>query len=282
MSTSIRRMVPEDEDFFLELIGLTGWGNTASDFRRMLHYEPGGCFLASRDGVDLGFVNSTLYGSVGWIGNLVVHPGHRGGGTGAALMRSAMGYLTDSGAASIRLDSVEKAIPLYERLGFRAEYASLRFSGLGKAFDVPDVEEMHASNLEEVLNLDARYFGVNRERMLRRVFEDFPEYCFVACEEGKVRGYIMAKRGESNIRIGPWVCEPSKVELAGGLLQRMMDSAAGERLWIGAPEGNEASVEILTAHGFSGLPSSLRMCYGECSVMGDPRGRFSIGAPDKG
>ncbi len=279
---SIRCMVPEDEGFFLELISLTGWGNTAADFRRMLHYEPGGCFLASRDGVDVGMVNSTRYGSVGWIGNLMVHPGQRGEGVGAALMRRAMEHLTDSGAASIRLDSVEKAIPLYERLGFRAEYASLRFSGLGMAFDVPDVDEMHASHLEGVMDLDARYFGANRERMLRRVFEDFPEYCFAACEEGEVRGYIMAKRGESNVRIGPWVCEPSKVELAGGLLRRLMDSAAGEMLWIGVPEGNRASVEILVAKGFSGLPSSLRMCYGECSVMGDPRGRFSIGAPDKG
>jgi len=282
MPTSIRRMVPEDEGFFLELIGLTGWGNTVADFRRMLHYEPGGCFLASRDGVDVGMVNSTLYGSVGWIGNLVVHPGHRGEGIGAALMSRAMEHLTDSGAASIRLDSVEKAIPLYERLGFRAEYASLRFSGLGMAFDVPDVEEMNASHLEGVLDLDARYFGVNRERMLRRVFEDFPEYCFVACEEGVVRGYIMAKRGESNVRIGPWVCEPSRAERAEDLLRKMMDATAGERLWIGVPEGNRASVEILTEHEFSGLPSSLRMCYGECSVMGDQRGRFSIGAPDKG
>ena len=275
-------MVPEDEDFFLELISLTGWGNTAADFRRMLQYEPGGCFLASRDGVNVGMVNSTRYGSVGWIGNLVVHPGHRGEGIGAALTRRAMEHLTDSGAASIRLDSVEKAIPLYERLGFRAEYASLRFSGLGMPFDVPDVEEMHASHLEGVMDLDARYFGANRERMLRRVFRDFPEYCFIACEEGEVRGYIMAKKGESNVRIGPWVCEPSRAELAEGFLRKLMDATTGEMLWIGVPEENRASVEILAAHGFSGLPSSLRMCYGECSVMGDPRGRFSIGAPDKG
>jgi predicted N-acetyltransferase YhbS len=275
-------MVPEDEGFFIELISLTGWGNTAADFRRMLQYEPEGCFLATRDGVDVGMVNSTLYGSVGWIGNLVVHPRQRGEGIGAALMRRAMEHLTDSGVALIRLDSVEKAIPLYEKLGFRAEYASLRFSGLGTAFDVPDVEEMRVSHLSEVLHLDARYFGANRGRMLRRVFEDFPEYCFVACEEGEVRGYIMAKRGGKNVRIGPWVCEPSRAEKAKGLLRRMMDAAAGEKLWIGVPEGNEASAEILNAHGFSSLPSSLRMCYGECSVMGDPRGRFSIGAPDKG
>ena len=92
----------------------------------------------------------------------------------------------------------------------------------------------------------------------------------------------MATRGESNVRVGPWVCEPSRAELAGDLLRRLMDASAGERLWIGVPEGNRASVEVLTAHGFSSLPSSLRMCYGEFSVLGDPRGRFSIGAPDKG
>jgi GNAT superfamily N-acetyltransferase len=279
---SIRRMVPEDEGFFLKLISLTGWGNTAADFRRMLLYEPRGCFLASVDGVNVGMVNSTRYGSVGWIGNLVVHPGHRGGGIGAALMIRAIEHLTDSGAASIRLDAVEKAIPLYERLGFKAEHLSLRFNGLGMAFDAPDVEEMNSINLESALDIDARYFGADRERMLRRVFEDFPDYCFVASEEGVVRGYIMAKRGESNVRIGPWVCEPSRAELARSLLRRLMDVTAGEKLWIGVPEGNRASVEILTAHGFSSLPSSLRMCYGERSIMGDPRGRFSIGAADKG
>lgn len=275
-------MAPEDEGFFLELIGLTGWGNTAADFRRMLHYEPGGCFIASHDGVDVGMVNSTRYGSVGWIGNLVVHPGHRGVGIGAALMRRAMDHLICSGATSIRLDAVEKAIPLYERLGFRAEYASLRYSGVGEAYDPPDVEEMCEHHLEGVLDLDARYFGADRERMLRRVQEDFPEYCFVAIREGVVGGFIMAKRGENNVRIGPWMCEASRPELAGGLLERMMDAATGEKLWVGVPERNKASAEILAAHGFISLHSSLRMCYGECSTLGDTKGRFSIGAPDKG
>jgi len=275
-------MTPEDEGFFLELIGLTGWGNTAADFQRMLQYEPGGCFKASKDGIDVGMVGSTCYGSVGWIGNLVVHPGHRGWGIGAALMRRAMEHLTDSGASSIKLDAVEQAIPLYERLGFRAEYASLRFNGLGRKFGTSGMEEMNSSHLAGVLEIDSRYFSADRGRMLRRVLKDFPEYCFVACEEGAVRGYVMAKRGESNVRIGPWICEPSRTDLARGLLRSVMDAAADERLWIGVPEGNIASVEILNEHGFGSLPSSLRMCYGECPDMGDPRGRFSVGAPDKG
>ena len=61
-------MTLDDEGFFLELIALTGWGNTAADYRRMLHYEPGGCFVATIEGARVGMVNSTLYGEAGWPG----------------------------------------------------------------------------------------------------------------------------------------------------------------------------------------------------------------------
>ena len=280
--TAIRPMTLDDEGFFLELIALTGWGNTAADFRRMLHYEPGGCFLAAMEGARVGMVNSTLYGEAGWIGNLVVHPHHRGRGTGEALMRHAMAHLADSGASSIRLDAVQKAIPLYERLGFKARHWSLRFSGLGRALDAPDVIKMTGRHLGDVVELDKAYFGLSRERVLRRVLEDFPGYCFAAVEDGVLKGFIMAKAGESNIRIGPWICEPARSDLAEALLRRLMTVSTGEKLWIGIPEGNQKSVEIVRSHGFEDLQSSLRMCYGECPTLGDVRGRFSIGGPDKG
>ncbi|UCD44173.1 MAG: GNAT family N-acetyltransferase [Candidatus Bathyarchaeota archaeon] len=278
----IRQMTEDDEGFFLELISLTGWGNTAEDLRRILYYEPRGCFVAVLDDVDTGMVASTGYGEVGWIGNLVVLTERRGGGVGAMLMRRAMRHLLDSGASSIRLDAVEKAIPLYERLGFRVEFESLRFTGTGEPAQVEGIEAMKASDLGEVVELDRRFFGAPRERMLIRVQGDFPGLCFVARESSRIVGFIMAKPSDVSVRIGPWICDPGRPDLAEALLRRLMGEATGEKLWVGVPEKNRASVRILRDNGFGSLPTSLRMCYGRCEPMGEVAGRFSIGAADKG
>jgi GNAT superfamily N-acetyltransferase len=281
VDAEIRAMTPEDLRLCVGLFGLVGWGNTADDVRRMLSYEPGGCFVATVGGVGVGIVASTSYGCVGFVGNLIVRPDQRGRGIGASLMRAAMTHLLDAGARSVRLDSVPRAVPLYRRLGFREEYPSLRFTGAGGRLPWEGVERMTPTDLPGVLELDRRFFGAHRGRILERVLRDFPGLCFVAREESIV-GYIMAKAGEGVYRIGPWICEPRRPEVAESLLHRLMSEVDGQRLWAGVPGVNEASAEMLKGNGFDGLPSSLRMCYGECVPMGDPRGIFGVGAPDKG
>jgi len=117
---------------------------------------------------------------------------------------------------------------------------------------------------------------------LRRVYADFPGLCFVAREGSRLVGFIMAKEGEGQTRIGPWICEPNERGIAENLLHRLMDEVAGSTLWAGVPEGNRVSVEILERNGFISGPSSHRMCHGECGETGRVEGIFGVGGPDKG
>jgi GNAT superfamily N-acetyltransferase len=275
-------MTGDDADFCLGLLRIMGWGNTRGDVERMMHYEPGGCFVAAVDGVDVGMAASIGYGAVGWMGNLIVSPDQRGRGVGARLMEEAIRHLRESGVESVCLDSVPKAIPLYKRLGFRDVQPSLRFTGEGKPLESEHAERMKPSDLSDVVELDGRVFGAPRGRVLRRVFEDFPETCFVARAGGTLTGFIMAKEGEVFHRIGPWVCDPERADVAEDLLRRLMDEQAGERLWAGVLGGNPASAEILGACGFSHVSTSLRMCLGRCEPFGDVAGQFGLGGPDKG
>ncbi|MBC8223919.1 GNAT family N-acetyltransferase [Candidatus Bathyarchaeota archaeon] len=281
-SVDIREMTAGDLDFCLEMFRITGWGNTADDVLRMISYEPGGCFAASLGRGDVGMVGSIGYGEVGYLGNLIVRPEHRGKGIGVALMKEAMEHLLESGAKSIRLDAVPKAIPLYQRLGFREESLSLRFTGLASEKGSTGCERMIESDLPAVLSLDLSFFGAPRGRVLRRVYADFPTLCFVAREGPRLAGYIMAKEGEGRTRIGPWICEADEQGIAENLLHRLMDEVAGSTLWIGVPEGNQSSVEILERNGFISGPSSHRMCHGECGETGLVEGIFGVGGPDKG
>jgi predicted N-acetyltransferase YhbS len=278
----IREMTLGDIDFCLRMFGITGWGNTADDVRRMISYEQGGCFVASIGGEDVGMAGSIGYGEVGYLGNLIVQSGHRGRGIGATLMKEAMEHLLDSGVKSIRLDAVPMATPLYERLGFKGESLSLRFTGPASEKDSTGSKRMGERDLPEVSDLDLRLFGAPRGRVLRRVHADFPGLCFVAREGSRLVGYIMAKEGEGRTRIGPWICEPGELGLAENLLHRLMDEVAGSTLWAGVPEGNQGSVEILERNGFISSPSSHRMCYGECGETGMVEGIFGVGGPDKG
>ncbi len=278
----IRVMTHGDVDFVMRLQEMVGWGNTRADAERSLYYEPSGCFVASVGGVDVGMVNSFLYGDVGFIGNLIVVPETRGSGVGAALMGRAIERLTSEGAATIRLDGVQKAIPLYERLGFKGEYWSLRYSGTAAKAPHHSIEPMTRDDLEKVATLDRRFFGLDRSQKLRRVQHDFPELCFKASKGGVMHGFIMAKPGVSNVRVGPWICDPKHAEYSEPLLNALSSKVVGRRLWVGLPEFNKAAVKIVEGKGFARMPSSLRMCYGACKKVEDVSGIFGVGAPDKG
>lgn len=269
----------DDLDICLRLFEIAGWGNTKEDFLRMIHYSPDGCFLAD---TDVGMVSTINYGQVGWIGNLIVRTEERGKGIGAELMRKATGYLKTQGVRSIRLDSVEKAVNLYRRLGFREEFKSLRYIGTARSFDDNLACEMKKNDLEAVANLDRAYFGVCRKRIINRIYSDYPEHCFTAWNDSRLEGYIMAKLGEPFNRVGPWICNPNRIDLARSLWNYLMHSLEGKKMWIGIPEVNRVSIEIIEKCGFKPQPSALRMCLGECYPMGNVYGRFSIGAPDKG
>jgi len=278
----IRVMTHSDIDFVMRLQEMVGWGNTRADAERSLYYEPGGCYVASVGGVDVGMVNSFLYSEVGFIGNLIVLPEIRGGGVGGALMRRAIERLTSEGAGTIRLDGVQTAIPLYERLGFKGEYWSLRYKGIASKTPHMGVEPMEREDLEQVARLDRRFFGLDRVQKLRRVQHDCPELCFKASKGGEVKGYIMAKPGVSNVRVGPWICDPKFSEFAEPLLNALTSKIEEKKIWIGLPEFNKAAVKIVEMKGYVQMPSSLRMCFGSCKKVEDVLGIFGVGAPNKG
>jgi len=278
----IRVMTYSDIDFVMRLQEMVGWGNTRSDAERSLYYEPRGCFVARVGGIDVGIVNSFLYGDVGFIGNLIVLPESRGRGVGEALMKRAMERLNYEGAETIRLDSVQKAISLYERLGFKGEYWSLRYSGVAYKVPLRGIEHLEREDIDQVAGLDRRFFGLDRVQMLARIQHDFPDLCFKASKGGEVKGYIMAKPGASNVRVGPWICDPKHIEFAEPLLNALTSKAEGKKMWIGLPEFNEAAVKIVEGTGYVRMPPSLRMCHGSCKKVEDVLGIFGVGAPDKG
>ena len=277
-----RVMQKSDLDFFMQLMDMVGWGMTLIDFDRIIRFSPEGGFIASSNEKDLGMVVTVNYGDIAWIGDLVVVPESRGKGIGAMLMQYAIDYLVSTGTKSIRLDGVQPAIPLYHRLGFKDEYWSLRYVGKAKRHSEIICQPMMKEDMEEVAALDLSVFKAPRRYIIEYFHELYPELCFTARDGKKLVGYIMAKEGKDQVKIGPWIAKKGYSIEAEQLLHAVMNKRIEEVLWLGVPEPNESCISILERNGFKRLPSSMRMCYGETIVVEEVEEVYGLGGPDKG
>ena len=225
---------------------------------------------------------ATSYGQSGFIGELIVIPKARGRGIGAALIKYSVGYLHHCGAQTIYLDGVVKAVPLYERNGFRKICRSLRFSGrlAGKQHD--EVRPMQAEDLPEVNDLDRQAFGAERSFFLTRRLNIYPELAKILVYDGKIAGFIQGRRGEGWLAAGPWVAAECAKDPAK-LLETFAYETGGISLSLGVLECNQPAVKLLRSLGFAErVDSPWRMACGPLSGLGMSSGCYALGSAAKG
>lgn len=262
------------------------WDDTRNDIKRMLSYEPDGCFIAEVNGESVGHIFSTKYGRLGWIGLLIVEAEYRRKGVGTLLTKKAMNYLLDCGVKTIKLEAVPATANLYRKLGFIDEYYSLRFMGVSRTIASLSSYYVKSLKKEEVVKIakfDAKYFGANRTEVLKRLCFDYPKLCFVSYADAEIVGYLMCRKTETGYKIGPWVCNPKNPQVARKLLIECMETIThNAKLYVGVPAVNEAAVEILQDFDFEQYSKSVRMFFGKKLETESVNGVFAIGGPEKG
>lgn len=288
---AIRLWTQADIDFVTECVQRAGWNYIRRDVERCWQYEPKGCFIAELDHEPIGHVFSISYGKIGWIGLLIVKEEHRQKGMGALLTQTAMDYLRNIGAETICLEAVKKAVPLYKRLGFIEEFDSLRFVKPLKQRESPRrsgrkmiVDRIKEKDLETIAMFDSKYFGANRLRVLRSLYKDNPQNCFVAKEKEETIGYIMSRPLPNAYQIGPWVCAREKPKTASYMLLECINALVEKEteLRIGMPAPNTNGMELMKELGFQLFGKSVRMVWGKRKHKGDILGIYGIAGPEKG
>jgi hypothetical protein len=165
------------------------------------------------------------------------------------------------------------------------EYDSLRFIGISKkhaklrghCINIKKSEE-----LSEIGRLDAEYFGADRTKVLRKLFEEFPELCFISRGKSGINGYIMCREAAVGYKLGPWVCKPGNRQEATMLFSACLSGAKeGEKVYIGVPALNTTAVDILREFGLTQYGKSIRMRYGR-KLDDCVDGVFAIGGAMKG
>jgi GNAT superfamily N-acetyltransferase len=266
----IRQMTLGDIDLAMRLKDQVGWNQTPDDIRRLIEYEPEGCFIAEFDGVPVGTVSTTSYGQkVAWIGMMLVLPEYRRRGIARQLIQAGIDYLQRQGVTCIKLDATPLGQPLYEQLDFYAEWGFQRWEREGE--NVPTFP-LDGALSAELVAMDEVAFGADRSRWLNSVASG----CRVFTAPST---FGMLRPGSVATYLGPVVSEDSS-EVAA-LVGEMLSSAQGRVFWD-IPTGNALSESLAAKHGLVPVRQLLRMWSGHANVAGRTDLQFALLDPTTG
>ena len=274
----IHKATPHDLPFCHMLTEVENWNYSYTEITS-LYSTPGSSFFIARDESPVGMVASFLYGQSAWVGLLIVDKHYRREGIGTLLMNKALHQVSTQGATTVRLEAVQDAVPLYERMGFSQEFDSLRMkrhrkgpvTGMKYSTFTPDI-------LEEIAFFDAPYFGSSRTHFLQRCYK--LSTLRLMKKNSSIAGYLLARTADSH-KIGPCVAENGDV--FEHLLKTALSQLPGDiSIRIGIPACNEEGVDILSQYGFTSTSTSVRMVRGTRKFQGNPEKIYAIGGPEKG
>ena len=255
----ISPMTEADLAFATKCTDIEKWGYLPDDFRCLMLFQPGGCFVARSKGRRIGIVTTTGYGRYGFIGSLIVLRKYRGAGAGELLMRQAIDHLEDRGVTTMELDGVFEAVSLYRRLGFVDKYHSLRFHrppqklrGRSSAARVP--------RLDELLKYDKGRTSISRGHILEHYYGQGGHW-FLAVGAKAISGYALVRpRPDAHVVVGPMVADDLKS--CRTLMHAVLAGYGQNAIAMSVPETNREMVDLVRSLGFRSSTPSLRMYRG--------------------
>ncbi len=269
----------DDILFGMELTDAEEWHRTESDWKRLFELEPRGIFKAVLDGRDVGVAATITYDKACWIHSVIVRRDMQRMGVGSALVKRCLELAKTRGSSTVKLESVGGCEPFYEQLGFVREFESLRFFGRGLASG-SRAERIDESDLAEVCALDKSVTGLDRQRVIYAVYRDAPELAHLLKVNGRMRGYLLGRRGDDRIQIGPCIVYPDRSSYAKELLSAIIGDNQGRDFRACVPDVNPKAKSLVGKMGFKMVGTATRMYLG--TKLAEAASVYVIASPEKG
>ena len=275
----IRLMAVADLPLGLKLSRQAGWNQVESDWRRFLSMQPQGCFVAQLDGTPVATTVTCTFGPVAWIAMVLVEVTARRKGLATSLLKHALVFLDGQRIRTIRLDATSAGQPVYERLGFLPEYSLTRYEGIApQAGTEPHVEAARASLYPEIIAFDRQATGTHREKMLLRLFGEWPQAVRVLRRGERLEGFIAARRGANATQIGPCIATD---DAGPALLRDALSRVAGRPVFIDIPRDNACALRVAEAGGLKPQRHFVRMYRGD-RIADHQAAIWASSGPEKG
>lgn len=281
---TVRQMTPDDLDVAQVLQRAEKWNQTLSDWQLFLDENPEGCFVAvsGKPGAAeqvVGTITSICYGRRWcWISMLLVNSEWRGAGIGTKLMKAVM-TANERSCDCLRLDATPAGRPVYERLGFTADYELQRWKCPAERLDGPGMagpegsgasaedacRPLDLARFREIRRDDTKLFGADRRAVLGRLYRDDPGCAWCIESEGAAVSYVLGRAGDRYHHVGPLVARTAGDALH--LLKAAIKSAGRADIAVDLVEPQPELVREMEALGFVYERPFTRMSRGP---SGDP------------
>ena len=284
--TEIRTMTAADIPLGMRLKNEAGWNQTEADWRRFLALEPSGCFVGLCDGRPAGTAVLCTFGDVAWVAMVLVDKTLRGQGLGTALVAHALAECDRRGIASVRLDATGLGRPIYEKLGFVAQFELARWEGVlrGGATDGVSghacVRPCEPGDLERLAQLDRTASRTDRRRLLAAWLAPVSTVALRAYVDGdRWGGYLAIRAGTRATQIGPAVACAEPIGRA--LLDGAAAELAGRRVFCDIPADNRPASQWAAARGLAIQRPFIRMVHGR-EIVEDMGQLWASSGPELG
>jgi GNAT superfamily N-acetyltransferase len=282
----LRAMTKEDVPAGLRLKDLAGWNQTAGDWNCFLEASPQGCFVTEENGLVCGTATTICYEDrFAWIGMVLVDPGHRKHGIGTQLLKKTIEYLDQQKIPTMKLDATPQGRPLYERLGFLAEYeierwAMKRSPSSGTNMPKSNSAQPTEAQMQLIFEMDRDVFGADRSFLLRSLHDESPQFALADWTNGKPQAYAFGRRGSFADHLGPWMATSG--DSAENLLDEFLARSSRENIFVDRLTANTMTAEMLRARGFVFARNLTRMYRGPNAHPGNPALLCAIAGPEFG
>jgi len=281
LNVNIRPMMKSDFGFALDLTNQEHWDYDLVDLERLFRLSPSGCLIAEYERARAGWAVVSAYGSLAWIGSLVVRNSLRGRGIGAALLDHAVRYARRLGVSTVGLYSYSESAGFYERAGFKRDCDFEHVEG-GMEKVSPRSSVQQPRDLDEVIEFDRKYFHGNRKLLLEALREEFPDL-LISRKETDVLGYVAAKNfPDGTAEIGPWVCDVARIEAAEQLFASELSQLSSRKISLTIPSENLEAHRIIRKYGFHVKQKVTRMFVGNAGDLPKIDGIYAAAGLDVG
>jgi len=271
-----------DIPFAVKLSSQEDWGTPRSDFRRILHINSHGSFVASEGSYRVGIITTMTFGKdLAWIGNIIVDKNHRRKHIGKGMVRYALDYLKGIHVKHIGLYCFCDNVEFYKKLGFVED---ARFFRLRRPRKLPVPYEQETKKqppLSRVLSIDRRAFGVDRSKLIRSwITERSATYFGVV--NGKISAFLLVKKYPTMFDFGPGVALGASDDDLRKLLAESVGYARGRPIEVSCLAQNRSILKLLYENNFREINRGFRMFWNQRAMLGSDRANILLGFLDKG
>lgn len=214
-------------DSALRLSTQAGWNQLDHDWLRLIETWPRTCYAGMAGDRLVATATLACYGSLGWIGMILVDAEHRGRGHARAMMEHTLAAAKARGVTTLALDATDEGRPVYLKQGFTDHSTITRWSGPAVVSGDHGTTPATFDDWTGIAALDRAAHGVDRLTLLQALAQEPGATCRVVRESGKLVGFGFSRRGRGASMVGPVVATQRDVGVR--LARELMSDRAADQ-----------------------------------------------------